>query len=100
MGISIKGGKENKMLIFISKIFKGMVVDKIEKLYVGDVILFVNGEDLREVIYDEVVRVFKKVKKIVELEGRFSWLELLINLYKCMYILCECFENIFLMFIC
>lgn len=60
------------MLIFISKIFKGMVVDKIEKLYVGDVILFVNGEDLREVIYDEVVRVFKKVKKIVELEGMFS----------------------------
>ncbi|XP_037088405.1 beta-1-syntrophin-like [Pollicipes pollicipes] len=54
LGISIKGGKENKMPILISKIFKGglltspppsgMAADQTEQLYVGDAILFVNGE--------------------------------------------------------
>lgn len=72
LGISIKGGKENKMPILISKIFKGMAADKTEKLYVGDAILSVNGEDLREATHDEAVRALKKAKKIVELEGRFS----------------------------
>lgn len=69
LGISIKGGKENKMPILISKIFKGMAADKTEKLYVGDAILSVNGEDLREATHDEAVRALKKAKKIVELEG-------------------------------
>lgn len=72
LGISIKGGKENKMPILISKIFKGMAADKTEKLYVGDAILSVNGEDLREATHDEAVRALKKAKKIVEVEGRFS----------------------------
>lgn len=72
LGISIKGGKENKMPILISKIFKGMAADKTEKLYVGDAILSVNGEDLREATHDEAVRALKKAKKIVELEGMFS----------------------------
>lgn len=70
LGISIKGGKENKMPILISKIFKGMAADKTEKLYVGDAILTVNGEDLREATHDEAVRALKKAKKVVELEGK------------------------------
>ena len=74
LGISIKGGKENKMPILISKIFKGMAADKTEKLYVGDAILSVNGEDLREATHDEAVRALKKAKKIVELEGMQCWL--------------------------
>ena len=69
LGISIKGGKENKMPILISKIFKGMAADKTEKLYVGDAILSVNGEDLRDATHDEAVRALKKAKKIVEIEG-------------------------------
>ncbi|XP_062579848.1 beta-1-syntrophin-like [Saccostrea cucullata] len=71
LGISIKGGKENKMPILISKIFKGMAADKTEKLYVGDAILSVNGEDLREATHDEAVRALKKAKKIVELEVKY-----------------------------
>lgn len=38
-----------------------------ESLYIGDVILVVNGEDFWNVIYDEVVRVLKCVGKEVDL---------------------------------
>lgn len=69
LGISIRGGKENKMPILISKIFKGMAADKTEKLYVGDAILSVNGEDLREATHDDAVKALKKAKKVVEIEG-------------------------------
>ena len=72
LGISIKGGKENKMPILISKIFKGMAADKTEKLYVGDAILSVNGEDLRDATHDEAVKTLKRAGKIVDLEGAFS----------------------------
>lgn len=70
LGISIKGGKENKMPILISKIFKGMAADLTEKLYVGDAIMSVNDEDLRDATHDEAVRALKKAGKIVELEGK------------------------------
>uniref|UniRef100_K1P5K7 Origin recognition complex subunit 6 n=1 Tax=Magallana gigas TaxID=29159 RepID=K1P5K7_MAGGI len=48
-----------------------MAADKTEKLYVGDAILSVNGEDLREATHDEAVRALKKAKKIVELEVKY-----------------------------
>lgn len=70
LGISIKGGKENKMPILISKIFKGMAADKTEKLYVGDAVLSVNGEDLRDATHDEAVRALKRAGKVVDLEGK------------------------------
>lgn len=70
LGISIKGGKENKMPILISKIFKGMAADKTEKLYVGDAVLSVNGEDLRDATHDEAVKVLKRAGKVVDLEGK------------------------------
>ena len=69
LGISIKGGRENKMPILISKIFKGMAADKTNQLYVGDAVLSVNGEDLREATHDEAVRVLKRAGKSVDLEG-------------------------------
>lgn len=69
LGISIKGGRENKMPILISKIFKGMAADKTEKLYVGDAILSVNGEDLRDASHDDAVRALKRAGKVVQLEG-------------------------------
>ncbi|KAG7269230.1 hypothetical protein CRUP_009365 [Coryphaenoides rupestris] len=43
LGVSIKGGKENKMPILISKIFRGLAADRTQALYVGDAILSVNG---------------------------------------------------------
>ncbi|XP_022235800.1 beta-1-syntrophin-like, partial [Limulus polyphemus] len=68
LGISIKGGKENKMPILISKIFKGMAADQTEQLYVGDAILSVNKEDLKDATHDEAVRALKRAGKIVDLE--------------------------------
>lgn len=73
LGISIKGGKENKMPILISKIFKGMAADATEQLYVGDAILAVNGEDLREATHDEAVKALKRAGKVVELEGEYPF---------------------------
>ncbi|CAB1354258.1 unnamed protein product [Coregonus sp. 'balchen'] len=69
LGISIKGGKENKMPILISKIFKGLAADQTEALYVGDAILSVNGADLRDATHDEAVQALKKTGKEVILEG-------------------------------
>ncbi|KRY83883.1 Syntrophin-1 [Trichinella pseudospiralis] len=71
LGISIKGGRENKMPILISKIFKGMAADATRQLYVGDAILSVNGESLREATHDEAVRVLKRAGKIVDLEVKY-----------------------------
>ncbi|XP_077868200.1 beta-1-syntrophin-like [Saccoglossus kowalevskii] len=71
LGISIKGGKENKMPIIISKIFKGLAADQTESLYVGDAILTVNKEDLRDATHDEAVRALKRAGKEVELEGKY-----------------------------
>ena len=39
LGISIKGGRENRMPILISKIFKGMAADLTGKLFIGDAIV-------------------------------------------------------------
>lgn len=69
LGISIKGGKENKMPILISKIFKGLAADQTQALYVGDAILAVNGADLRDATHDEAVQALKRAGKEVLLEG-------------------------------
>ncbi|XP_055490691.1 beta-1-syntrophin isoform X1 [Leucoraja erinacea] len=71
LGISIKGGKENKMPILISKIFKGLAADQTEALYVGDAILSVNSVDLRDATHDEAVQVLKRAGKEVLLEVKY-----------------------------
>jgi beta-syntrophin len=71
LGVSIKGGRENKMPILISKIFKGMAADLTGQLYVGDAILSVNGFDLRDITHDDAVQVLKKAGKFVDLEVRY-----------------------------
>ena len=58
------------MPILISKIFKGMAADATEQLYVGDAILAVNGEDLREATHEDAVKALKRAGKVVELEGK------------------------------
>lgn len=69
LGISIKGGRENRMPILISKIFRGMAADSAKGLYVGDAILSVNGEELRDATHEEAVRALKRAGRIVDLEG-------------------------------
>lgn len=71
LGISIKGGIENNMPILISKIFKGMAADLTEQLYVGDAILSVNGEDLKDATHEEAVKALKRAGKMVQLEGEW-----------------------------
>eukprot|EP00794_Sanderia_malayensis_P018995 gene18995-20906_t len=71
LGISIKGGRENKMPILISKIFKGLAADQTESLYVGDAILAVNGEDLRNATHDEAVQALKRAGREVELTVKY-----------------------------
>ncbi|CAL8248446.1 unnamed protein product [Lota lota] len=71
LGVSIKGGKENKMPILISKIFKGLAADQTQALYVGDAILSVNGVNLRDATHDEAVQALKRAGKEVILEVKY-----------------------------
>ena len=71
LGISIKGGRENKMPILISKIFNGLAAAQTESLYMGDAILAVNGEDLRNATHDEAVHALKRAGKEVELTVKY-----------------------------
>lgn len=75
LGISIKGGRENRMPILISKIFRGMAADQAKGLYVGDAILTVNGEELRDATHDEAVRALKRAGRVVDLEGRWIYIK-------------------------
>lgn len=47
-----------------------MAADQTEQLYVGDAILSVNGDDLRDATHDEAVKALKRAGKVVELEGK------------------------------
>ncbi|TNN02356.1 hypothetical protein fugu_009843 [Takifugu bimaculatus] len=71
LGISIKGGKENKMPILISKIFKGLAADQTQALYVGDAILSVNEMNLRDATHDEAVQALKRAGREVTLEVKY-----------------------------
>lgn len=62
------------MPILISKIFSGMAAFN-KGLYVGDAILSVNGEELRDATHEEAVRALKRAGRVVDLEGE------LINLF-------------------
>ncbi|CDQ85958.1 unnamed protein product [Oncorhynchus mykiss] len=72
LGISIKGGRENRMPILISKIFPGLAADQSRALRVGDAILSVNGNDLREATHDLAVQALKKAGKEVTLEEHYK----------------------------
>ncbi|XP_069758013.1 beta-2-syntrophin [Narcine bancroftii] len=68
LGISIKGGRENRMPIIISKIFRGLAADRTGALFVGDAILAVNGVGLQDATHDQAVQALKKAGKEVTLE--------------------------------
>ncbi|XP_043937956.1 beta-2-syntrophin [Protopterus annectens] len=71
LGISIKGGRENRMPILVSKIFSGLAAEQSGALRVGDAILSVNGTDLREATHDQAVQALKKAGREVVLEVRY-----------------------------
>nr|CDS33529.1 beta 1 syntrophin [Hymenolepis microstoma] len=68
LGISIKGGRDFDTPIVISKIFKGMAADQSKQLKVGDVILSVNGENMRTATHNEAVKALKRAGSNVCLE--------------------------------
>ncbi|XP_028405019.1 gamma-2-syntrophin-like [Dendronephthya gigantea] len=59
LGISVKGGSENKIPVLISKIYKGQAADKCGQLNIGDIILKVDGRDMRNATHDDVVEALK-----------------------------------------
>ncbi|KAM3175165.1 hypothetical protein ACTXT7_009065 [Hymenolepis weldensis] len=68
LGISIKGGRDFDAPIIVSKIFKGMAADQSKLLKVGDVILSVNGENMRSASHNEAVKALKKAGSNICLE--------------------------------
>ncbi|CAL1281956.1 unnamed protein product [Larinioides sclopetarius] len=59
LGLSIKGGAENKLPILISRIFKDQAADQTGDLFVGDAILMVNDISLENVKHDDAVNVLR-----------------------------------------
>ncbi|XP_054719473.1 gamma-1-syntrophin-like [Uloborus diversus] len=59
LGLSIKGGAENKLPILISRIFKSQAADQTGNLFVGDAILTVNDISLEHVNHDDAVNVLR-----------------------------------------
>lgn len=69
------------MPILISKIFRGMAADSAKGLYVGDAILSVNGEELRDATHEEAVRALKRAGRVVDLEGKWLYCNIGIRMY-------------------
>lgn len=70
LGISIKGGRENRMPVLISRIFPGLAAERCGALHLGDAILAVNGMDLRDATHDQAVQALKRAGREVLLEGK------------------------------
>ncbi|NXP20565.1 SNTB2 protein, partial [Scytalopus superciliaris] len=71
LGISIKGGRENRMPVLISRIFPGLAAERSGALRLGDAILAVNGVDLRDATHDQAVQALKRAGREVILEVKF-----------------------------
>lgn len=71
LGMSITGGKEHGVPILISEIHPGQPAERCEGLYVGDAILSVNGQDLRNVKHSEAVQILSQQQGEIELEVVF-----------------------------
>ncbi|XP_026575566.1 beta-2-syntrophin [Pseudonaja textilis] len=71
LGISIKGGRENRMPVLISRIFPGLAAERCGALYLGDAILAVNGLDLRDATHDQAVQALKRAGREVLLEVKY-----------------------------
>lgn len=67
LGMSIKGGQESNLPIAISRIYKDQAAYETGQLYEGDIILEVNGRDIRRATHDEAVAALKKGGSEIEL---------------------------------
>lgn len=47
-----------------------MAADNAKGLYVGDAILSVNNEELRDATHEEAVKALKRAGRVVDLEGK------------------------------
>ncbi|XP_036368980.1 Golgi-associated PDZ and coiled-coil motif-containing protein-like [Octopus sinensis] len=65
------GGKEHGVPILISEIHPGQPAERCEGLYVGDAILSVNGDDLRNVKHSDAVQILSQQQGQIELEVVF-----------------------------
>uniref|UniRef100_A0ACB8EBB8 Beta-2-syntrophin n=1 Tax=Sphaerodactylus townsendi TaxID=933632 RepID=A0ACB8EBB8_9SAUR len=70
LGLSIKGGRENRMPVLISRIFPGLAAERCGALRLGDAILSVNGVDLRDATHDQAVQALKRAGREVLLEAK------------------------------
>ena len=61
LGISITGGREHGVPILISEIHDNGPAHQSGELFVGDAILSVNGNDLREAIHSEAVEILSSI---------------------------------------
>ncbi|KAK2548461.1 Gamma-1-syntrophin [Acropora cervicornis] len=68
LGMSIKGGRESNLPIAISRIYKEQAAHETGQLHEGDIILEVNGRDIRRATHDEAVAALKKGGPEVELK--------------------------------
>ncbi|CAM1300385.1 SNTG1 (predicted) [Pycnogonum litorale] len=59
LGLSIKGGSENKLPILISRIFKDQAADHTGQLFVGDAIIKVNNTVLDQCTHDDAVNILR-----------------------------------------
>ncbi|XP_078503625.1 gamma-2-syntrophin [Lissotriton helveticus] len=59
LGLSIKGGAENKVPVVISKIFKDQAADQTGMLFVGDALIQVNGINVEHSTHEEVVHLMR-----------------------------------------
>jgi hypothetical protein len=71
LGISVKGGRENRMPVFISKIFPGLAADSSGQLRVGDAILSVDGVDVSNASHDEAVVCLKRTSSLIQMEVKY-----------------------------
>uniref|UniRef100_A0A8C5RUW0 Beta-2-syntrophin n=1 Tax=Laticauda laticaudata TaxID=8630 RepID=A0A8C5RUW0_LATLA len=71
LGISIKGGRENRMPVLVSRIFPGLAAERCGALHLGDAILAVNGLDLRDATHDQAVQALKRAGREVLLEVKY-----------------------------
>ncbi|XP_052832476.1 Golgi-associated PDZ and coiled-coil motif-containing protein, partial [Octopus bimaculoides] len=67
LGMSITGGKEHGVPILISEIHPGQPAERCEGLYVGDAILSVNGDDLRNVKHSDAVQILSQQVRTLEI---------------------------------
>ncbi|XP_048590572.1 gamma-2-syntrophin isoform X2 [Nematostella vectensis] len=67
LGMSIRGGRESNLPVAISRIYKDQAAAATNNLYEGDIILEVNGHDLRHATHDEAVAALREGGSEVEI---------------------------------